>query len=174
MEKDKIKYSKAKVGDKYGYITIIKDTGKRSRNGAIIWLCKCVCGKEIERNWNGIHNSLKQNCIISCGCRKPNTHIGRRELNNPKRIEKAREGMGIVDGTMLCMINRKNMNKNNTSGVRGVYYSNRKRKWVATIQFRRAMHKKYFDKKEDAIEYRKKLEEEYFRPILEKYGRNGV
>jgi hypothetical protein len=51
-----------KPGDILGRLTIVKDTGKRTKNGHKIWLMKCECGKTKE-----IRNDSK---AISCGCYK--------------------------------------------------------------------------------------------------------
>lgn len=49
-----------KIGDVIGRLTIVKDTGKRTKNGHKIWLMKCECGKSKE-----IRNDSKAQ---SCGC----------------------------------------------------------------------------------------------------------
>lgn len=38
--------SKVKIGDVFGDLTIIADSGKRGKDGSIIWRCKCSCGNE--------------------------------------------------------------------------------------------------------------------------------
>lgn len=51
------------IGDKYGRLIVIKNTGKR-KNRAVIWECKCDCGKIVEiRSCSLINGSTK-----SCGC----------------------------------------------------------------------------------------------------------
>lgn len=48
----------------------------------------------------------------------------------------------------------KRMHKNNTSGVKGVYWKKDKNKWMAQIGFnRKQKNLGYFDKKEDAAEF---------------------
>lgn len=165
---------KFKKGDKVGYLTLIEDTGKRNDNGNVYWKCKCICGKELIRGTASFLSSFRSNSIISCGCKKPLSDIGIRELHNPIRIEKARKEQGIVEGTMLCNLQRKNLNKNNTSGVRGVHWKSREQKWCGGIEFKRKTYKKLFDTKEEAIIYRKYLEDKFFKPILNKYGRQLV
>ena len=49
----------------------------------------------------------------------------------------------------------------NTSGTKGVYYCNTWNKWVASIQENKKQHSKSFKTKEEAILYRKYLEEKY-------------
>lgn len=49
----------------------------------------------------------------------------------------------------------------NSSGTKGVYYCNTRNRWVATLQENNRQHAKSFKTKEEAIEYRKVLEEKY-------------
>lgn len=57
----------------------------------------------------------------------------------------------------------------NTSGVRGVYYLKRRKKWIAKLTINREVYKKEFDLFDDAVKYRKKLEEQYHKPLRKKY-----
>lgn len=61
------------------------------------------------------------------------------------------------------------MQKNNTSGTTGVHWQSHNRKWRAKLIFQGKTYKKDFNKIEDAIKYRKRLEEKYYKPILDKY-----
>ena len=64
-------------GQTFTYLTVIKDSGKRTKNGTKIWECKCKCGK--------IHyaatSHLKDGTVKSCGCliteKNQNNLIGR-------------------------------------------------------------------------------------------------
>ncbi|MBP3595898.1 MAG: hypothetical protein J6J60_00640 [Clostridia bacterium] len=58
----------------------------------------------------------------------------------------------------------------NKSGIRGVYYSNAHKKWVAKLTINRKNYRKEFDLFDDAVEYRKKLEEKYHKPLRKKYN----
>lgn len=49
----------------------------------------------------------------------------------------------------------------NTSGTKGVYYCNTRHKWVASIQENKRQHSKSFKTKDEAILYRKYLEDIY-------------
>ena len=52
------------TGQKFGRLTAIEPTQKRSSNGFVFWLCKCDCGKEaIVRN-----DRLRRGNTRSCGC----------------------------------------------------------------------------------------------------------
>ena len=51
--------------------------------------------------------------------------------------------------------------KDNTSGVKGVFYSNNAGRWYATIQINNKKYSKSFINKEDAVKYRYYLEDKY-------------
>lgn len=54
------------VGQKFGKLTVIKDSGQRTSNRQILWECKCDCGNiTLVRTDN-----LTLNHIYSCGCGK--------------------------------------------------------------------------------------------------------
>ena len=53
------------TGQKFGRLTVLYKTDKRSSCGKIIWRCRCSCsGKEIDV----IGNSLTTGNTKSCGC----------------------------------------------------------------------------------------------------------
>ena len=162
---------KAQPGDKYGALTLIEDTGRRNTSGSVYWRCKCECGNYVTRAWDVITVSLIRGHRISCGCQNPaNKAIYENNKDNPKRIERYYEGIGQIDGTTIAGICRHNINKNNTSGVRGVTWSKREKKWRARLVIAGKEHCSYFNTKEKAIAYRKHLEETYFAPVVEKYN----
>ena len=51
------------TGHRYARLLVLKDVG-RSKNGTVMWLCKCDCGKETIV-WAG---ALKSGNTKSCGC----------------------------------------------------------------------------------------------------------
>lgn len=53
------------IGQKFGLLTVIEQTDKRSSDRYVIWKCRCDCGNEIELS----SHALKQG-QISCGCQK--------------------------------------------------------------------------------------------------------
>ena len=95
------------------------------------------------------------------GCKKGNyrDHINRNRLDNRK------ENLREVD-PFESVLNR-GIAKNNTSGVKGVTYSKRYKRWVAQITCNR---KNYilgrFEEKEDAISARKSGEIKYFGRLV--------
>ena len=53
------------IGKRYGYLTVLDDTGKRYHSTKI-YKCQCICGKTIEVNINKLHNGH----VKCCGCRR--------------------------------------------------------------------------------------------------------
>lgn len=85
-------------------------------------------------------------------------HIDQNKLNNQRSNLRFLTKAGNA-------INSK-LSKNNTSGVKGVVRF--RNKWHAQIMVNgKHIHLGYYDKKEDAIEARRKGEEKYFKPLLE-------
>lgn len=52
-----------------GKLTVIKDTGKRTKYRQTIWLCKCECGEYVEYR----ADLLASNKAYSCGCSRRST-----------------------------------------------------------------------------------------------------
>ena len=159
---------KCNVGEKYGHLTILEDTGKRKKYGQVVWKCQCDCGNIVFRGQDSLYESLIGGYTISCGCKR-SREIGQREKDNPVRKDKARKSLGQIDGTTMVGIGEQKLRKNNTSGVRGVGYDKQKKRWRARLMLRRSEISKYFDTKEQAIEYRKYLEQVYYDPIKQKF-----
>lgn len=147
--------SKKYVGQKFGKLTVI-DT--KIENHESKYLCVCDCGKKV---WVP-GRSLKNGHTISCGCYQKDK--ARQNINYLQDYRNA----NIVENTHLDKISS-SIQKNNTSGTKGVYFHSNSKKWVAKLIFQKHTYSKEFENKEDAIKYRKELEEKYFKPILEKY-----
>jgi len=57
---------KKMIGMKFGRLTVLEDSGKRTPHGRIIWLCLCCCA---DANLKEAHTkSLKSGDTKSCGC----------------------------------------------------------------------------------------------------------
>ena len=68
------------------------------------------------------------------------------------------------------MLRTETMYKTNTSGVRGVYYSAKRNKWIAHIMFKKKCY--YlggYDRLEDAAKVRAEAEEKIFGNFLKWY-----
>lgn len=54
-------------GQKFGRLTALYHTDKRSKKGSVFWHCRCDCGNEVEVTEDGLlHGNYK-----SCGCLLP-------------------------------------------------------------------------------------------------------
>ena len=73
-------------------------------------------------------------------------------------------------GTCVEMLNPDLMYKSNTSGVRGVYYSKKRNKWIAQIMFKqKCYYLGGYDKKDEAAEARAEAEEKIFGNFIQWY-----
>lgn len=140
-------------GERFGSLVAVERVGT-SDKGQSVWRCECDCGGEREATGA----ELRYGNVTSCGC------------GETKR-RRAAEASGVVDGTRLSNLNGKPP-KNNTSGVRGVFWSKRRQKWQAQIKFQgKNRFLGYFDDLADAAEARREAEQELFDPVLEAHGR---
>lgn len=143
--------------NKYGVIAIRK-LDKR-RNNSCVWECKCSCGKKFE-----LEADLFEK-VKSCGCAA--TEQAKKQMG---KLRKDIEDY-YIEGTSVLAIKEKKMLKNNTSGVRGVCYDKRRRKWLAQIGFQGYnYYLGRYDLKEDAIAAREEAEKEKFGNFLEWYA----
>jgi len=75
-----------KIGDRFGRLEIVEDTGKRDYKAHIIWKCHCHgCGNDIEISSKNLYNDN----IQSCGCcrRDPPEDLTGREFGMLTVIE---------------------------------------------------------------------------------------
>ncbi|MCW4016032.1 MAG: AP2 domain-containing protein [Candidatus Bathyarchaeota archaeon] len=153
------------AGQKFGKLTAVKPTSKKSKDKLIMWECRCDCGNMALV----ASSSLVFGRTRSCGCLRIES-----EKKNSKRMLEVIKNDILKEGTNLSKINAKT-NKNNTSGIKGISWDQRGGFWRAEIMFKR---KKYylgsFKRKKDAAIARAKAEQELFNPILEKYGRELI
>ena len=134
------------IGKKFGRLTVVKKDEKDKRHPHLI--CNCECGKTISINIEHLLSGRSK----SCGC---------------LRIENT-----FVENTSLNTINSK-IRIDNKSGVRGVGWYKATNRWVAHIAFQKRKYTLgYYTDIKDAIKARKKAEEEFFKPIQEKYKTN--
>jgi hypothetical protein len=76
----------------------------------------------------------------------------------------------VFDGTNIALISNGKIPKNNTSGVRGVYWNTQREKWEAYIKIRgnRIRLGCYVDIAEEE-KARKEAELKYFVPVIQKF-----
>jgi hypothetical protein len=51
-------------GEKFGRLTVLGDTGNRSKSGSVVWLCRCICGNEARVSGTLLSTGQTR----SCGC----------------------------------------------------------------------------------------------------------
>ena len=112
---------------------------------------------------------------ISCSVTKVNQYSLKQifalgdELDAPVHIDPGRN-LHYKDGTCLELLRPDLMYRTNTSGVKGVYYSKTRGKWIAQIMFRnKCYYLGGFDTIEDAAEARREAEKQVFGDFLHWY-----
>ena len=149
------------TGQRFGKLTALAPA--ENIGGCTAWLCRCDCGQETVV----ITKRLRDGHRTSCGCDNEN-------FGKPPNVA-GRASLTYVEGTCVEMIQSDTVRRNNTSGVTGVDWLTRKRRWRASICFkgvRRSLGT--FENFDDAVEARKRAEAELYQPFLEKYQGNGA
>lgn len=159
------------TGQRFGRLVVIRDSGERASSRVAMWECKCDCG---EISFVSRAN-LRSGHTKSCGCL--NKEIISKRLKTKgyqaKAVE-ARKGKTFVEGTDLSSLTKKKPS-NNVSGQKGVYWEKRRKRWRSQIMIKgKNIHIGYYTDKQDAINARLEAEEKYFKPILEKYKKEGA
>ena len=67
-------YVKNLVGQRFGELVVLGDSGERDSGGAVMWNCVCDCGNQTTRR----SSSLKSGRSSSCGCLKYDDLTGKR------------------------------------------------------------------------------------------------
>ncbi len=112
---------------------------------------------------------------ISCSVTKVNQYSLKQifalgdELDAPVHIDPGRN-LHYKDGTCLELLRPDLMYRTNTSGVKGVYYSKTRGKWIAQIMFRnKCYYLGGYDTIEDAAQARREAEKQVFGDFLHWY-----
>ena len=128
------------TGQRYGKLIVIgpaENIGNRTA-----WRCSCDCGGEIVAKT--VH--LRAGKVKSCGCSK--------EAHSADAL-----GLHYVDGTCVEMLRKNPVRSNNHSGVTGVDWRKRSRRWRASICFKGTRYNLgEYEKFEDAVRARKEAE----------------
>lgn len=145
------------IGEQFGRLKVIGDRILEPGRG-YKYLCECSCKKHKQLYVRG--DGLRSGEAQSCGC----IHD---ELFQ-KHTDKGMSTRG--QGTRFRILNDE-LQKNNTSGVRGVSWHTRVCKWQARIVFQgKGYHLGYFDKLEDATEARETAENHLYKDFKEWYA----
>ena len=148
------------TGQRFGKLTVLapaENIGSRTA-----WLCRCDCGREAVVPTRRLRDGRR----TSCGC-------GKDGLNEVPG-EAGRASLTFVDGTCVEMIRAGTVRSTNTSGVPGVEWWKRRGRWRATICFKGARY--YlgsYTRFEDAVQARKRAEEELYQPFLAEYDQTA-
>jgi len=110
------------AGQRFGRLTALQATDKRTHNGSIVWLCRCDCGTETEISYN----ELMYTDTFSCGCM-------RRELDSLLQTH-----LTHVAGTSIDLLRSRKIRTDNTTGVKGVYFI--RGRYVAKIVFQQKQY----------------------------------
>jgi hypothetical protein len=150
------------TGQRFGRLIALEPVGRSNNGGGVIWLCQCDCGNTTKAE----QGKLAIGAVKSCGCLK-------NEAEKKQGDRLIQETMKTcVDGTNIKNLSSK-VGKSNTSGIRGVSWNKRRKKWQAYIMFKKKMyHLGMYDKKEDAAKARKEAEDKYFNAFLDEYNKN--
>ena len=128
-----------------------------SSTTALTYLCECDCGNKITV----AGHSLRSGGLKSCGCVK---------RGNIKKLHEQNQEKIFLNRTHLGRITKNPIGKNNKTGVVGVHKHGEK--FRAGIRFKgKQYHLGTFDNLEDAQIARKRGEEKYFQPMIEKYSK---
>jgi len=148
------------TGQRFGKLTAIERSEKYveypDRGKKYLWKCICDCGEIVYR----LPEKLREN--IKSACEKCATE---------NAVTAMVQNAGFVEGTQIKKIASTKPLATSKSGVRGVFFNNRTGKWRAMLKFQGVNHYlgEYRDIA-DAIKARGRAEEEYFAPVLERYG----
>lgn len=89
-------------GQRFGSLTVIKDSGLRKKNKKILWQCICDCGKEVNLGKDALLTQVHP----SCGCQSPkkDMFIGHRvgRLTVTNYLGTNEEGRKIWECTCDC------------------------------------------------------------------------
>lgn len=149
------------TGKRFGRLTVLREIDLEApedngtRRG---WICQCDCGKQIVST----QKRLELDGLKSCGCLL--SDLARYKIEKQNTV-------GHYDGTTVSAIRpERPPNKNNTSGVKGVYWNTREKIWIAKIGVKgKSITLGRFKSLDDAKKARKDAEEKYFIPIIEEY-----
>lgn len=141
-------------GEVFGALTAVERVGSNDA-GRALWRCACECGKETIIKGA----ELRAGSYTSCGC-------------GAEHYRRVSETLGRVEGTCLDALTR-GLQKNNKSGVRGVFWNKRRGKWTAAIKFKGKLHQLgCFETLEEAAEARRLAEVELYDPVLKRHGKS--
>ncbi|HEL1630287.1 TPA: AP2 domain-containing protein [Streptococcus suis] len=161
------------TGRQFGRLKVIERADTVHRE--VYWRCQCICGNKKTVRGSLLNTKNSKRRVRSCGCLLKETSLNRQPIITKKAFEKNRPRFNFEKGTDIKLIASQKMNKRNKSGVKGVYFDRTRGVWVASLKLKGVtVLNKRFKKKDEAIKARKKAEEKYFEPIVEKARTVGI
>ena len=144
------------TGVRRGCFTGVKNTGIRGADRGYIWEWRCDCGNLVYSTPKHIG---KKGGITRCAqCRARFLKEQASTISTSHRLDN-----GMMRGNLLALLDGKPLSTNST-GVRGVYYNKKLRKYGATVRKDgKRKHLGYYATLEEAAEVRAKA-------VLEVYG----
>ena len=142
------------TGNRYGSLVVLYPiTEQREDGSAVVWRCRCDCGKET----NVVQSSLVAGIKKSCGCLKEKT---RQNLS---------EQFEMVDGTCVEWLKDRKRRADNKTGCKGVFRK-KNGKYAASIGFKKKVfYIGTYETLNQAVEARKEAEDKIFGSFLESY-----
>ncbi len=145
------------TGKTFGKLTVLGVSDKRAPRGkrtVPLWECECECGNICYKATDTLTNPEESMCA-ECAAKRDPVY--------------ARVAAGFMDGTQLSKLKSTKPSAVNVSGTRGVYPDKASGKWRAYIGFQgQRISLGYYHKLEDAVKARRRAEEEYYEPFIEK------
>lgn len=148
-------------GTKFGHLTVT-GLGHHEKDRGYWYWCKCDCKKHTKLEVR--RDMLLCGDVSSCGC----VHDELFRANSKKMYKK-----NFIEKTSVARISYDRLQKNNTSGVSGVTWHKRIKKWQANIQFQGIRyHLGYYTDINSAKKIRKAAEKELHRDFWKWYAKN--
>ena len=140
-------------GHKYGKLTALYPTDRKSANGSILWRCRCDCGNEVEVSVAELNKGNNK----SCGCLK--------EVSK----KMVRDRLHLVDGTCIEWLSGRKKRSDNHSGFCGIF-KRKNGKYIANIGFKKKLlYLGSFDSYEEAVNVRQRAEQTIYEGFLNAY-----
>ncbi len=151
------------TGQRFGSLVVIRRNGSNSDKKAV-WLCRCDCGKEVDRAWV----YLRKGKELYCGIDHPTKVCTKCGLDKNKKTEYhfSKNPIGIQSVCKACKIIEHTINRDK---VKQKYYNNmndpiikekirkiKRKSWRKNRQ-REIEYKKEYEKRPEVIERRRKI-----------------
>ena len=151
------------TAQKFGRLTVISPLPNQR------WLCECECGKRVSV----YTQQLRRGKTRSCGCIRVERFSA---MEDERKLgDEAVKNMS-VDGTVIYAIrDKRKLNCNSKTGIKGVCICNRTGKYRAYINLRRTHYELgLFNTLDDAVAARKEAEQKFYKPVIEAWEKGNL